>query len=201
MILGKPVELHRDLRNAVKYACELQSRAFYCVLAVPHDHIRMHRGFARGKSEVGDALSVEDRVVRAVAHAEHIAVFSDRGSDVGLSELDEDLGVELAESVGHLRHKSINGILERVIIAPFVVFKRASLEGKSVDKIELEPVKSPFADCFGVNADKVLAHLAVSRVEGEVRSAVSALIEEHIVEAVVYLRFDARVGNRKQTKA
>ena len=29
------------------------------------------------------------------------------------------------------------------------------------------------------------------------RSSVSALIEEHIVEAVVYLRFDARVGNRK----
>ena len=107
--MGDP---HRDLRNGKEGGYDLLCGGGGRIVVAPHQHIRMDCGVAENTAELNRCRAVDDGVGRAVTHAEHISVLADDGADVGLTEFDQHVGINGAESRGDLRKQAVNTLLQ-----------------------------------------------------------------------------------------
>ena len=101
-----------DLGNSEKDGQKLGRNLFGRVVLVPHDHIRMHCGFSGGQAQIHRTDAVVNRIVRAVTDPEHIAVFADGGSDVPLTEFDEEIRIDPPKCRCDLGKKRIQCVLQ-----------------------------------------------------------------------------------------
>ena len=158
---------------------------------VPFEHIGVNCGGAACKAKACDAGAVGDHITRTVGGTEHISVLADCGSDITLTELDKDIGLNGLQTLHHALHQYIYSLRNTLYITTCVVLlngRICAVDAKRVDKIQLEAVQIPIAQSLLVGRADKLSHLGKSRIE-YARHSVGSVIEGEVftLEAFVVL--------------
>ena len=68
----------------------------------------MDRRIAGEQTQIQRPDPVQQYVCRTITRPEHVAVLPDRGSDITLAELDQDLRFQFAETHHHIRKQPVD---------------------------------------------------------------------------------------------
>ena len=145
----------------------------------------MHSSVAADQPQIRGRPAVDERVLRAIAYAEHIAVFADGRPDVALTKFYENFGIERAERLCNLTQQQIHSGVQRLDVPAGIDGRRVGKELKGIDKIQLQAVQPPASHGVRIQVGQIGPDFRKARIQNP-HGPVSVLVaqtKEHIRKA------------------
>ena len=153
MALRNLAQHSRILHHAIHCREDMASHHFWLLVQIPLQHIGMHRSCTTRQAQVGNSSTIALHITRAVARTEHISILTNSRTDIALTELYQDIGLDGLQTTGKLLHQHIHSLRQALNIATGIVLchrRVFTLETERVDKVQLKAIEIPFAQSLFV---------------------------------------------------
>ena len=163
---------------------------------MPHKHIRVYRGTACNQPYISGPNTVYYGHIGTVRSTEHIAVFSHKRSDIGLSEFDHNIRVDTFQTCQHIGHQYIDRYIYRGNIPAICKGKIGMLIGsKPPQEVQFKTIQSPGIQCVFIGLNNELSYFRISGIK-HIGSLAVPVSQVFSFEALEIVRLLSHKGER-----